>query len=322
MDQAERELMASSVARAVADEAHDLDEALAKLGWGDALAVDPRSAITVLFEAQGAANRTSAALEQVLVGALGADPTVIGAVFPPLGQWHAPGRIEGDRVAIRGLGGPGLAGRRAVAVLASGRDGFDAGLAPTAALELSVITGLDPWLGLVGVTGSLPATAWDRAAVEPDAAVAWARAVARAQLALGHELLGASRRVLALAREHAVERIQFGRPISTFQAVRHRLADTLVAIETGEAALAAAWDDGTPEAAAIAKALTGRGARTAGRHGQQVLAGIGFTTEHPLHRYVRRILVLDQLFGSSRALTKDLGEELLRRRKLPPLTPL
>ena len=82
-----------------------------------------------------------------------------------------------------------------------------------------------------------------------------------------------------------------------FQAVRHRLADTLVAIEAADAG----WVQlgrGVAPAAAMAKALAGRGARTAARHCQQVLAGIGFTTEHDFHHYLRRVLVLDQLFGT------------------------
>ena len=53
-----------------------------------------------------------------------------------------------------------------------------------------------------------------------------------------------------------------------------------------------------------------------------MLAGIGFTTEHALHRYVRRILVLDQLFGSHATVTKQLGDDLLATRPLPPLLPL
>ncbi len=128
--------------------------------------------------------------------------------------------------------------------------------------------------------------------------------------------------MLDLARDHSLERIQFGRPIATFQAVRHRLADTLVAIETADAVLAAAWEDQSPQTAAMAKALAGRGARTAARHCQQVLAGIGFTTEHPLHRSIRRVLVLDELFGSARELTKTLGNELLASRQLPAQLPL
>jgi len=128
--------------------------------------------------------------------------------------------------------------------------------------------------------------------------------------------------MLELAREHALDRIQFDRPIASFQAVRHRLAETLVAIEMADAALDGAWLDGSPVSAAMAKAVAGRSARTGMRHCQQVLAGVGFTTEHPFHRYARRVLVLDQLLGSSKALTKHLGTELLRTRQLPPLPPL
>jgi alkylation response protein AidB-like acyl-CoA dehydrogenase len=150
----------------------------------------------------------------------------------------------------------------------------------------------------------------------------WEAAIALAQLAVGHELVGASRTMLELAREHALERIQFGRPIATFQAIRHRLADSLVAIEAAEGVLDAAWLDQSRQTAAMAKAVAGRGARTAARHCQQVLAGMGFTTEHPLHRYVRRVLVLDQLLGSGKTLTRELGNAVIASRTLPPLPPL
>jgi hypothetical protein len=136
-------------------------------------------------------------------------------------------------------------------------------------------------------------------------------------LAVAHELIGAARAMLDLAREHALQREQFGLPIATFQAVRHRLADALIAIETAAAMLDAAWDDGQSDTAAMARALAGRSAKTAARHCQQVLAGIGFTTEHPFHRYFKRVLVLDQLLGSSTSLTRALGEQLLATRQLP-----
>ena len=118
--------------------------------------------------------------------------------------------------------------------------------------------------------------------------------------------------MLQLARDHAVDRVQFDRPIAGFQAVRHRLAESLVAIEAADAAATAAWDDRSPLGAALAKAIAGRSARAVARHSQQVLAGIGFTTEHPLHHYVRRALVLDHLLGDARSLTAALGEDLLR----------
>ena len=147
-------------------------------------------------------------------------------------------------------------------------------------------------------------------------------ALAAGRLAVAHELVGASRTMLELAREHAVERIQFGRPIASFQAVRHRLADALVAVESADAVLDAAWDEGTPMAASIAKAVAGRSGRLVARHCQQVLAGIGFTTEHPLHRFVKRTFVLDHLLGDSRTLTQQLGAELLSTRRLPAMLPL
>jgi hypothetical protein len=174
--------------------------------------------------------------------------------------------------------------------------------------------GIDPDLGLVEVQGEV--TPSDVTPVD------WSAGVQLAQLALAHELVGVSRRALALAREHALERIQFDQPIARFQAVRHRLAETLVAIETAAAVLDAAWLDPSPVAAAMAKATSGRSARVAAKHCQQVLAGIGFTTEHDLHRYLRLIWTLDQLFGSSAVLTKQLGQDLLACRELPPLLPL
>ena len=168
------------------------------------------------------------------------------------------------------------------------------------------VEGVDPTLGLV----------------EVDPVAGWSGDLRLGRIAVGHELVGASRTMLALAREHALEREQFGQPIAMFQAIRHRLAETLVAIETADAMLEAAWLDGTDVTAAMAKSLAGRGARTAARHCQQVLAGIGFTTEHDLHRFVRRTLVLDQLLGSAKALTRQLGDDLLASRALPPLLPL
>jgi len=72
----------------------------------------------------------------------------------------------------------------------------------------------------------------------------------------------------------------------------------------------------------MAKAVAGRSARTVARHSQQVLAGIGFTTEHPFHTYLRRVLVLDQLLGSARTLTTSLGATVIDHRELPPLLAL
>lgn len=110
--------------------------------------------------------------------------------------------------------------------------------------------------------------------------------------------------MLTLARTHAVDRVQFGRPVASFQAIRHRLAETLVAVEGAEATLVAAADD---LGCLLAKAAAGRAALTTARHCQQTLGGIGFTAEHDLHRHVRRVLILDGLLGSSRELLREAG---------------
>ncbi|MEU9450451.1 acyl-CoA dehydrogenase family protein [Streptomyces sp. NPDC048277] len=143
--------------------------------------------------------------------------------------------------------------------------------------------------------------------------------LAAGRRALGWWLLGTGRAMLALAREHVLDRQQFGRPLASFQALRHRLAETFVALEGAEAALAAATDD---TGSLLAKAAAGRAALTAARHCQQALGGIGFTAEHALHRHVKRALVLDGLLGSTRELTREAGALLLLERRTRRLVDL
>ena len=99
--------------------------------------------------------------------------------------------------------------------------------------------------------------------------------------------------------------MQFGRPIASFQAVRHRLAEALVAVEALDATLDAAGDEPNAVTAALAKATAGRTARTVAAHCQQVLAGIGFTTDHPFHRFLKRTMLLEGLFGSADEIAVD-----------------
>ncbi|AVV46062.1 acyl-CoA dehydrogenase [Streptomyces sp. P3] len=167
-----------------------------------------------------------------------------------------------------------------------------------------------------------------------------APAVAAGRRALGWWLLGAGRAMLTLAREHVLDREQFGRPLASFQALRHRLAETYVALEAAEAVLVAAAAPETDRSARenteapdsadaldntgalLAKAAAGRAALTAARHCQQALGGIGFTAEHALHRHVKRALVLDGLLGSTRELTREAGRLLLRETRAPRLVDL
>jgi hypothetical protein len=164
-----------------------------------------------------------------------------------------------------------------------------------------------------------PSTALDRDLPIHRVAAGAPVPVAAARRALGWWLIGTSRAMLSLARQHALDRVQFGRPVASFQAIRHRLAETLVAIEGAEATLQAAVDD---LGSLLAKAAAGQAALTASRHCQQVLGGIGFTAEHDLHRHTKRALVLDGFLGSARELTREAGAMLRANGSAPRLADL
>jgi hypothetical protein len=292
IDGADRELFERSLQQATSSHTGAaLDAALVDLGWHDALAADTHAAVSLLFTHQGAANATSSAFDDVLGHALG----------------H-----RGHAVVLPSSIASAAVDHRTTALVVESGVAFEVA---TSTLAPTAIEGMDPSLGLVTVTADL-------AGARELGPVDWRAAAALGQLALGHELVGASRRMLELARQHALDRVQFGRSIAAFQAVRHKLAETLVAIEAADAVLESAWLDHDPLTAAMAKAVAGRSARIVARHCQQVLAGIGFTTEHDLHRYVRRVVVLEHLLGSTRTLTRELGADIVDRRELPALLPL
>jgi Acyl-CoA dehydrogenase, C-terminal domain len=319
MEDSDLELFRRSVQQVTSSaDGPELDAALTELGWLEAVVEDRTSAVSVVFEHLGLANNTSAALDELLALAMGVtlrpDQFV---VLPPVGETMPPGEISGVRIAVRGIGSNASGPRRTAMVAVADGPSIRAVAIPLATLERRSISGLDSGLGLHEISGDV--TAGD---VEDLGPVNWADTVAIGQLALGHQLVGGSRVMLELARTHALERVQSGRPISSFQAVRHRLAEALVAVEAAAALLNAAWDEPTPEVAAMAKGMAGRNARTVARHAQQVLAGIGFTTEHPLHLFVRRTLVLDQLLGASTMLTRQLGTQVLTAHSLPAAFPL
>jgi hypothetical protein len=130
------------------------------------------------------------------------------------------------------------------------------------------------------------------------------------RVAAAAEMLGAAEAAVALAVEHAAHREQFGRPIGTFQAVRHLLAwaetDCTAVDGTVREALVV-LDDPPPHFGEVVKALAGRNGRRACQRSLQVLGGIGFTAEHSHHHHYSRVLLLDALLGSSAELTSGLG---------------
>jgi alkylation response protein AidB-like acyl-CoA dehydrogenase len=125
-----------------------------------------------------------------------------------------------------------------------------------------------------------------------------------ASLAL--EATGIAQHALAVAVEHAKTREQFGRAIGAYQAVAHPLADTYVESELARSlAYWAAWciaerDEQTQVAVAAAKSYAGDVAVSACERAIQILGGIGFTWEHPLHTYYTRALWIQAYGGYAR----------------------
>ncbi|MCW2548868.1 MAG: acyl-CoA dehydrogenase protein [Mycobacterium sp.] len=127
------------------------------------------------------------------------------------------------------------------------------------------------------------------------------RLVAAAGLAA--EQVGGAQRVLEMGVEYSKERYQFGRAIGSFQAIKHRLADMLVQVESARsAAYAALWSAAqeSPDfavAAALAKAFCSDAYVFCAGENIQVHGGIGFTWEHPAHLYFKRAKSSALMFG-------------------------
>lgn len=320
IEAADRALMEESVRAALAGARGSaaVDAALAELGWLEMLAAEPSDAIEVVFRGLGAAGCAATALDDVLAAALGAEPRAdLAVLLPRFRSWDAPGRRRGEALHAEGLATSRAAGAGDLLVVCADTSGAWALTLPVKRAEVGVLRGIDPEAGLHRVRVQAVPTA--AAPLDP---AAWRDAVALGRRALAYQIAGACRAMLELARSHALERVQFGRPIAHFQAVRHRLADAFVAVEALEATLGAAREAPGDLTAALAKALAGRTAHGVARHCQQVLAGIGFTTEHPFHRFLKRALALEGLLGSADEIVRDAGRRLLAERRVPTLIEL
>lgn len=139
-----------------------------------------------------------------------------------------------------------------------------------------------------------------------DAAVVLEQIRLRALAALALEAVGVAQFALESATAYVKERKQFDKPIGTYQAVSHQVADTYVDTELARSlAYWAAWcvaedDEQAPRTAAAAKAFAGDAAVRACERSIQVHGGIGFTYEHILHRYYKRAQSIQAFDGFGR----------------------
>ena len=172
---------------------------------------------------------------------------------------------------------------------------------PSAGLSDRALTGLD-------LTRRFGEVRFDGVVVPPNAALAggWdvvERCLSVAAVLQAAESVGAADQLFAATVDYAKKRVQFGRPIGSFQALKHRLADMLMELEGMRAAAhyaALALCEGLPDAAE-AVATAGAYVDDAFAHlcgeALQLHGGIGFTWEHDVHLFVRRAKVNQVLYG-------------------------
>jgi len=178
---------------------------------------------------------------------------------------------------------------------------------PSAAgLKLSPVQGMDLSTRWVQIDmDKVPAAADAVLGTPGQAAPLLSSLVRRGAVGAAAEMLGASRRCLDMAVGYAKVREQFGQPIGSFQAIRHKCAEMLLEVENSHAAVYyAAWaldakaEDGEL-AASVAKAYVGDAARKVCGEAIQVHGGIGFTWEYDLHIYFKRAKALEPMYGDA-----------------------
>lgn len=189
----------------------------------------------------------------------------------------------------------------------SGASGLSAFVVPGAQLVATPRRTADPTLPLADVTLDGVVVPADRVLAAPGTdgvAAALDRAGQEATVALAVVTVGACRTVFETTLEYTKVREQYGRPIGSFQALKHRLADMYLAIERAGslcwfAALTIAEEDPRrAEAASMAKAAAGECQRLVAQDGIQLHGGIGLTWENDLHFAVKRAIAAGALYGN------------------------
>jgi alkylation response protein AidB-like acyl-CoA dehydrogenase len=223
-----------------------------------------------------------------------------------------PMTLVEDRVQGRAVGVCDLARAELIVTFAACEERTVAViLRPGPGVHISQTASIDPTVPLADLEVDTVA--------EATAAVDFEAAMTVPLIAAAAELVGVARAALTRAVEHARTRVQFGKPIGSFQGVKHALADGCVAVERARsltyAAAAGAAHAANPAAtwrsAALAKAAATEAALCCSRSAVQVHGAIGQTWEHDLHLYTRRAWQAGALLGDSRALYHEVGQRFL-----------
>jgi len=223
--------------------------------------------------------------------------------------------VEGQKVAVHHAGASGAllvlytdGEDRRLALIDADADGIR--FTPTPGISIDDAVPVSA-AALTGV-----AVSDEHALPAPEAEIVLARLLAIGGILAAGEAVGAATGLMALARDYAGQRRQFGRTIGSFQALRHLLADMYVKQTSAWSTVlyaAAALEDDIDDAlrtASIAKAYASRVTLEVAHGALQVFGGIAFTAEHPAHRFLRRILVRGGQFGDAQHHERMIGREL------------
>ena len=191
MDAVDRALLESSVREALASapdpSGTDVDGVLGRLGWLDMLEAEPRAAIDVVFGALGTTNHTATALDDVVVAALGLEPSAdLAVLLPRYATWACPGRIAAGELHAVGLTTARITRAAQIVVLCETDSGLQRSVTPAEDANVSAVGGIDPRAGLHLVR--IEHLASD---VTPVDATAWESAVAAGPRAVAHQISGA-----------------------------------------------------------------------------------------------------------------------------------
>jgi len=213
-------------------------------------------------------------------------------------------RLSGRKDAV--LHGAGV---DEVVVVVAGEAGLGAFVVPRAGLEVRPRRTIDPTMPIADVVLDGVVVPSDRMLAEPgslDPSLV-DRVLDEATVAIAMSTVATCRAIFEQTVAYAKEREQYGRPIGSFQALKHRMANMFLAVERASslcwyAALTIAEDDPRRrEARSLAKAAVGECQELIVTDGLQLHGGIGFTWEHDLHFFLKRAKAGDALFGNALA---------------------
>ena len=252
------------------------------------------------------------ALANLLVAAAGGKPAG-GPSTVALGELS----LQGNRVSGKVARVPfaGVAERFVAIITAGGKSTLVVVPRDAVAIEDTPSHAGEPY-GTVTFDGATP----EFSAASPISAE---RALELAALARAMQMAGAADKVLVTATEYCKQRVQFGRPISTFQAVQHMLAElascVAATIASAEAASRDADEGGVEKGGsfsiAAAKTQCSDFAHRIAAISHQSMGAMGFTHEHILHHYTRRLWVWRRDFGSESFWGEKIGESFARAGK-------